>query len=156
MSSTLKCSSCGKEKDASEFQKSNAKTCATCKQRKHEQYVSEDHKRFLRALYSKAKSAVKSGRRAEHVEWRITPENLLELWAEQDGRCAVSGVILTHHKDGSGTKDFNASIDRINNDRSYTPDNIRLVCYRVNIMRHALSGDMFYWWVRTINDFSCK
>jgi phage FluMu protein Com len=153
---TIRCNSCGQEKTASEFSADNKKTCLVCKVRKHEQYVSEDHKRFLRTLYTKAKSAVKNGKRAEHVKWHISADDLIKLWAEQEGRCAVSGVILTHHKDGSGYKDFNASIDRINNERGYTPDNIRLVCYRANIMRHSLSGDMFYWWIRTINDFSCN
>lgn len=156
MKSTLTCVSCGLEKDESEFQKTNHRTCIACKQRKHEQHVSEDHKRFLRQLCSKGKASVKAGIRADHVEWHISPTDLFELWEKQNGRCAVSGVVLTHHKDGSGHKDFNASIDRISNDRSYTPDNIRLVCFRVNIMRHSLSGDMFFWWIRTINDFSCK
>jgi hypothetical protein len=26
----------------------------------------------------------------------------------------------------------------------------------VNIMKHNMTEDMLYWWVRTINDFSCK
>ena len=46
-------------------------------------------------------------------------------------------------------------IDRINGEEGYTFHNIQLVCYRINIMKHTLSEDMFYWWVKTINDFSC-
>lgn len=61
---------------------------------------------------------------------------------------------MTHHVDGRGTKDFNASIDRINPDLGYTPQNIQLVTYRVNIMRHTLSVDMFWWWVKNIHDTS--
>lgn len=155
MSKTRKCISCGKEKSENEFPDNTKKTCTACKSRKHNRNVSGDHKAFLRDLCSKAKYAVNSGRRADHVEWRLKPEDLYDLWDAQKGRCAVSGVVLTHHKDGSGHKDFNVSMDRICNDRSYSPDNIQLVCYRVNIMRHTLSADMFYWWIRTINDFSC-
>lgn len=156
MDNTRKCFSCGKEKSENDFPDSTKRICTACKARRHNKNVSGDHKAYLRDLFSKAKYAVNKGRRAEHIEWRLQPEDLYELWDVQKGRCALSGVILTHHKDGSGHKDFNASIDRISNDRSYSPDNIQLVCYRVNIMRHTLPGDMFYWWIRTINDFSCN
>ena len=156
MNDTRKCFSCGKEKPEKEFPGTTKRTCTACKTRKHNKSVSGSHEAYLRDLCAKAKYAVNSGRRAEHVEWRLKPQDLIDLWDKQEGRCAVSGVILTHHKDGSGHKDFNASIDRISNDRSYSPDNIQLVCYRVNIMRHSLSGDMFFWWIRTINDFSCS
>ena len=66
------------------------------------------------------------------------------------------GVALTHHLDGSGAKEFNASIDHANNDQGYSRDNVRLVAYRINIMRHTLSTDMFWWWVKTIHDHSCE
>jgi len=74
------------------------------------------------------------------------------LWYKQEGRCALSGVHLTHHVDGRGVKEFNASVDRINNDVHYEPQNVQLVAYRINIMRHTLSEDMFWWWVKTIHD----
>ena len=61
---------------------------------------------------------------------------------------------MTHHVDGRGAKEFNASIDRVNPDKGYTPQNIQLVAYRVNIMRHTLSMDMFWWWVKNIHDAS--
>lgn len=156
MSGTRKCDSCGREKDLSEFPDDNKRTCSSCKIRRHQQIVSGSPEAYLKSLHTKAKSAVNAGKRADHVEWLLTPEVLIDLWKSQGGRCAVSGMVLTHHKDGCGHKDFNASIDRINNDRSYTPDNVRLVCYRVNILRHSLTEDMFYFWIRTIHDFSCK
>lgn len=89
------------------------------------------------------------------MQWAITSDDLILLWEKQKGRCAISGVFLTHHKDGSGYKDYNASIDRISGEKGYTPQNVQLVCYRINIMKHTLPEDMFYWWVKTINDFSC-
>jgi len=156
MNSTIKCVSCGLEKDVSEYNNGSKRTCSACKMRKHEQAVSGSYEAYLRNLYAKSKSKVKSGERGSHVDFNLEPDDLLKLWEKQEGRCAISGVVLTHHKDGSGVKDFNASIDRINNDRGYSPDNIQLVCFRVNIMKHTLSADMLYWWIRTINDFSCN
>lgn len=62
---------------------------------------------------------------------------------------------MTHHHDGSGLKDFNASIDRIDNQLGYIPGNVQLVAYRTNILKQTLSTDMLYWWVKTIYEYSC-
>jgi len=126
-----------------------------CKAKQLEERVSRSYENYLRHLYSNSKSNVKCGKRGDHVEWDIEPEDITALWDKQQGKCAVSGVFLTHHKDGSGRKDYNASIDRISCERGYTPQNVQLVAYRINIMKHTLSEDMFYWWIKTINDFSC-
>ena len=67
----------------------------------------------------------------------------------------MSGVYFTHHKDGSGNKEFNASIDRIDPGGNYTKNNVQLVAYRVNMLKHTLTEDMFYWWIKNIHDFSC-
>jgi len=112
--------------------------------------MQQSHEAYLRNLFTK----LRSSRRKTHA-WDLTAEELLELWDKQNGKCAVSGVALTHHLDGSGTKEFNASIDRLNNDEGYSRDNVRLVAYRINIMRHTLSTDMFWWWVKTVHDYSC-
>jgi hypothetical protein len=89
------------------------------------------------------------------TDYEVTAEYLAELWQRQDGRCAISGVVLTHHNDGSGAKDFNASIDRIDSQQGYTPGNVQLVALRVNLLKQSLSTDMLYWWVKTIYQYSC-
>jgi hypothetical protein len=149
------CSVCGVLKPLSLYPGGERTTCKACKTRKHEQSCSMSYQAFLASLHGKAKSRVKTGSRAEHIDFTISVDDLVNLWLAQGGKCVVSGVFLTHHKDGSGTKDFNASIDRISNERGYSPENVRLVCYRVNIMRNILAEDMFYWWVKTIYNFSC-
>lgn len=128
--------------------------CKPCRMkssaRKRHMNMQQSHEAYLKNLYSKLKST----RRKTHT-WELAPEDLFDLWHEQNGKCAVSGVALTHHLDGSGAKEFNASIDRINNDQGYGRDNVRLVAYRINIMRHTLSTDMFWWWIKTVHDHSC-
>ena len=152
--STKVCPSCKKTLDESEFSKGRV-ICGQCKTEKAISGISTSYETFLRNLYSKSKSNVKRGMRDAHVTFEILPEDVIALWEKQDGRCAISGVYLTHHVDGSGKKEYNASIDRICGDKGYTIHNIQLVCYRINIMKHTLSEDMFYWWIKTINDFSC-
>jgi len=135
--------------------KSGRKTCPSCKQKKEQIRISASYENYLRNLFSQSKSNARSGKRGADYVWDLTPEDFIALWEAQKGRCAISGVFLTHHKDGSGWKDCNASIDRINGKKGYTVANTQLVCYRINIMKHTLSEDMFYWWVKTINDSSC-
>jgi len=131
------------------------KECANCRTHERQKKESASYESYLNALFINAKSAVKRGARAQDHSWELVNADLPRMWELQKGRCAVSGVFLTHHKDGSGRKDFNASIDRISNTKSYSFENVQLVAYRINLMKHTLPEDMFYWWVKTINDFSC-
>ena len=147
--------SCNKQLDVSEFREGR-NTCMACRTTQKENRVSASYESYLRNLHTHAKSNIKCGRRSKsELEWDITPEDLVNLWEQQEGKCAISGVYLTHHKDGTGTKEFNASIDRKSGDKGYALHNVQLVAYRINIMKHTLSEDMFYWWVKTINNFSC-
>lgn len=151
---TKKCLSCEKTLEVSEFS-TGRNTCRACKAQNYKSKVSGSYESFLRHIYTQSKSCIKSGKRNGDLEWSIELDDLISLWEKQDGKCALSGVYLTHHKDGSGHKDYNASIDRISGEKGYTYHNVQLVCYRVNLMKHTLSEDMFYWWTKTINDFSC-
>lgn len=154
MTTKKECVSCGLRKDISDFETAR-NVCNACRQQQHQKRVSGNPEAYIRSLYQKSKASAKSQRRGIK-EFTITAEDLISLYREQEGRCVVSGVILTHHKDGHGNKEFNISIDRIDNTLGYTLDNVRLVAYRLNMMRGGLTNDMFYWWVRTINDFTCK
>lgn len=153
---TKVCSLCGKALDKSKFPAKRASNvCITCKSQQQESRISKSYENFLRNLHSQSKSGNTHGTRSRDLLWDITSEDLTKMWEKQGGKCALSGVYLTHHKDGSGAKEYNASIDRISGEKGYTVQNTQLVCYRINIMKHTLSEDLFYWWVKTINDFSC-
>ena len=103
--------------------------CLACKQKIDRTRISASYESYLRNLYSHSMSSVKGGKRNKEIVWDITPEDVIRLWEKQDGRCALSGVYLTHHKDGSGYKDHNASIDRISGEEGYTYQNTQLVCF---------------------------
>lgn len=52
---------------------------------------------------------------------------------------------------GAGRKIFtNVSIDRIDNDFGYTPDNVRLVCKAVNYMKHSMTDQEMMQWAALI------
>ena len=141
------CSTCGLRKDDAEFYP-GAATCKECKLTRAQQASNENQNRYLGRLCAQAKRQA----RRRNLEFNVVPGHLEDLWRKQAGRCALSGIIMTHHRDGLGTKDFNASIDRINGAIGYTNNNVQLACLRANLMRSTLSGTEFNWWVRTISD----
>jgi ribosomal protein S27AE len=149
-STQKKCSRCGVYKPVEGFYKrpngTHENVCRVCRSNRKRAHMSGSVDSYLRYLCANSKSANRNGR----ADWSITPEHVVGLWHRQGGRCALSGVIMTHHKDGSGTKDFNASIDRINPEIGYHDGNVQLVAYRVNIMKHTLREDELWWWVRNI------
>ena len=149
------CKKCGIEKpdsDFPEYRKGRTKnTCKRCADAVHRKRTGSTYHGYLTSLCSKARSA----RKGTEIKFEINSDHLIELWEAQNGRCAISNVHMTHHSDGRGRKDFNASIDRIVPELGYTIGNVQLVCDRVNTMRHTLSMDMFYWWVKAIHEFSC-
>lgn len=72
--------------------------------------------------------------------WELTPEFVDALYEQQKGVCALSGLSI-----GWSTVGWNhtASLDRIDNNVGYIPENVQLVDKRVNMMRGSLSVDEF-------------
>jgi len=56
------------------------------------------------------------------------------------GKCEVSGIRFVLDKE---THPYQPSIDRINNDRPYTIDNVRLVCLIVNYSMNRWGKEAF-------------
>lgn len=150
---TRTCIDCGETKSIAEFEhtpRGTRRVCIPCINVKRAKKASASPESYLHLLNAQLKSQrVKQG-----IQYDLTTEDVVALWHEQGGRCAISGVIMTHQRDGAygdGKKrDFNASIDRITASGPYTRKNVQLVANRVNTMKHTLGDDMFMWWVKTI------
>jgi hypothetical protein len=72
-----------------------------------------------------------------HLPFTIDLDFVLALWDKQEGRCAITGVPMTHvfgHLDA-------ASIDRIDSKLGYTPSNVQLICQWVNKAKGAHTND---------------
>ena len=109
---------------------------------------SSSYKSFLNLLHNQLRHTRVS--KFPDKDWEITPEDLIEIWDEQDGLCALSGVLMTHNRAGCGKKDLNVTIDRIDPSVWYVRSNIQLVCQRANIIKHTLTEDMMLWWCENI------
>lgn len=155
MEQTKTCARCQTDLPLTSFEamKGGYRTiCRPCNQSTRRQSRSTGYEPYLTNLVSTSRSKSKD---RGFTDYQITAEHLVALWQKQGGRCAISGVVLTHHNDGSGLKDFNASIDRIDSTQGYIPGNVQLVALRVNLLKQSLSCDMLYWWVKTIYQHSC-
>lgn len=73
----------------------------------------------------------------------FTFDHLLELLEKQDGRCAVTRKIFTFEGNELGT---NVSIDRIDSNKPYSAENVRLVCAAVNYMKRRMNDDELLDW----------
>lgn len=61
---------------------------------------------------------------------------LQELWKQQRGRCAYSGVLFDLKR--STVRPMAApSLDRIDNNRGYVMGNVQFVCTAINRMKHT-------------------
>ena len=86
----------------------------------------------------------------------LTVDQLIFKVAEQDYKCALSGVELTCiHKRGT-TILTNASIDRINAGKEYNYDNIQIVCRAVNSFRGNMEIQEFINWCNRVSDYALQ
>lgn len=66
----------------------------------------------------------------KNIPFDISAEDVREMYKQQEGRCFYTGVPF-----GDIGHDTTMSIDRVNNQRGYTRDNIVLCCIWVNVMK---------------------
>lgn len=87
----------------------------------------------LRSRLNNARySAKKSG-----IEFTLTLDQLMDIYHDQDGNCAVSGRVLSPMM---GDKNA-ASIDRIVAGGPYSMDNVQLVVKRINTFKGQMNNE---------------
>lgn len=121
--------------------------CNACQRARQFQAWSHDPRKFLSAVAASGKYRAKK----KDLVWDIDTKWLIKLWEQQKGRCALSGVQLTHHRGTLENVNTNASLDRIRGNEGYTKFNTQLVAFRVNAMKSDMEEAQFVWWVKTLN-----
>ena len=137
------CTACGEPNPSSHS------LCSNCTRANRFNRWTTDPRSFLRTVVNDARWRAKK----REIPFDIDAEWVWELWDRQNGRCALSGVHLTHHR---GTQDFcdtNASLDRIRNHEGYTRWNTQLVAFRVNALKSNMDEGQFVWWLKTLNSY---
>jgi hypothetical protein len=99
-------------------------------------------------LYSTLRLAKK------RAEVTIDVEYLLNLFEEQKGFCALSGIKMTWAT--GKTEPTSISIDRIDNSKGYIPGNVRLICVVVNAFKSTQTDDELYEFAKTLVENMAK
>jgi hypothetical protein len=158
------CIKCGIEKSPDRFEKKpkskiqyqgtdRISTCRSCKHLARNESISRTVSSYLKHLIVQSKSV----RKKQGYDYELTIDDLLQIYDNQDGRCAITGAFMFWKKNAVEMRDINMSIDRKDNNKGYTKDNVQLVCYRINMLRGGMDLDRFkeiISWIRGEDIFS--
>ena len=161
----LQCSTCREWKPIGDFYPA-ANTyykvetrCKPCTQIRQRNFYNDDVEKYIHNLCKAHKSVARKvggrvtpRRRQLHVESCLTTESVIDLWNRQGGKCAVTGLPMTHIRGKGHFVLTNISFDRIDSGLGYTLDNVRLTCKIVNIMKAAMSDSEMLTWCQAILD----
>lgn len=87
------------------------------------------------------------------VEYNITSKELYELFVEQNGCCAISGLIL-HFYTKENKILQTASLDRMDGTKGYIKGNIQWIHKDLQKMKQNKSNEEFIRWSHIISDFN--
>ncbi len=124
-----------KRKDSVTGFQHRCKTCLKKDPSRYDRLINKnDLKYYLKDNYHRAKYRAKK----KGIEFNLTLKGLLELYVEQAGECAITGLKMKHTI-LEGKLKTNLSIDKINPILGYTFSNIQLVCNIVNVMKSNMT-----------------
>ncbi len=115
---------------------------------KQRQYVEQSPEKFLGALLRQISKRnrtkpvyTKAGKKYAPIVGAKTIvtidfAHVWNLWALQNGQCAITFLPMTHRYDETTT----ISIDRIDSSEGYVPGNVQLVCQSANLMKSERSN----------------
>jgi len=146
-----RCDFCEEEKPRSDFSE-NRNICKPCRLIQRTARTGDNREVFFR----RAISSLRHSRLKQGIEWSIDVEDLMRIYDEQEGLCALSGVLMTTHRDGTGRRKTNASIDRISPDLGYKKGNVQLLCWEVNRMKGASPQAEFWFWCENVSRWASK
>jgi hypothetical protein len=85
----------------------------------------------------------KFGATSRGFEFKITKEDMWNLWNKQNGNCALSGLKLRIERNYKKMKNMTASLDRIDSTKGYTVDNIQWIHKDLNRMKSDYPNQYF-------------
>lgn len=146
------CRKCKEEKPIFEYHKDKTKKygvttickpCARIETRKYykanTQHILEHQRRYskfyipkhTKDIDSRLKELCTKAKGRTNKEFNLVPQNLIDLWAKQDGKCAYTGLPLVPTANQFNT----VSLDRVDSSKGYIVGNIQLLCTAINRMK---------------------
>ena len=102
-----------------------------------------------RHIANTAKAMIHRAKR-RNSEFSINSDDILKIWP-YDNRCPVFGTGLRMATGWTGCRKRSPSLDRIDSDRGYTPDNIQIISDLANKMKQNATQEellKFADWIR--------
>ena len=141
------CCRCGKKKKLEKFrvdrrrQDGRRGACAKCEREgdkaRYYDFYSDKEKRARRVL-----DAAKQRARKREREFTITVADIMDQI--DAGVCSLTGLPFSYDRVEPGRRNpYAPSIDRIDSSGGYTPDNIRVVCFAINMMLADFGAEVF-------------
>eukprot|EP00877_Chromochloris_zofingiensis_P013069 jgi/Chrzof1/8015/UNPLg00066.t1 len=129
------CSKCKNPTPREQFYKKSAledgyrSYCRDCEDRQNAEYRSTLHGRIGQMVYAAKTNSKRRGERGRQSasECTIEVKDLEEQWEKQGGRCYYSGIEMSFT-----SKDWYASLERLDEDKGYAKDNVVLCCLEFN------------------------
>lgn len=145
------CKVCKQEKDENQYEKYTRRrtrrvVCYSCLYAERAAKFTSTPYRFITRMVSQLKSA----RRKQGLAFDLDDKQIHDLYDKQEGKCAVTGRLLTWQRNPDRRNDFNISLDRIDPKGQYEIENLRLVCKRVNLIKHNMTDEELVDWCKAI------
>lgn len=130
---------CGKQIRcrASVLRKGLKVDCGYCKLK-----VSETRKRSGE-MGSWVWSKIKSHASERGIPVTVNCEDVINLFKQQNGKCALTGLPISFPKIVRGIKDGTASLDRIDSSKPYESGNLQWIHKHINLMKHSFNQYYF-------------
>lgn len=109
-------------------------TCLLCESKRNS---------LLREVPRRYLSTILTGIKKRDPETTLTVDILYEMLLKQNSKCNLTGIEMTTTQN-KGRVHTNISVDRIDNDKKYTTDNIQLVCLWANTAKNDLPLNDFF------------
>ena len=94
--------------------------------------------------------------RKRNFDCDITIADVLQMYEDQNGKCALTGFDMTlGSSEDRIEKRYAASPDRINNERGYTKDNVWLVAARANSIKSDMTLEELIEWCEAVTKHLC-
>jgi 5-methylcytosine-specific restriction endonuclease McrA len=138
------CQRCNLVKNIDDFisprKKIRYRYCSLCRHKKisksidSTEYRNKGLKQYIGSRLSNIKRRCKlSGR-----EFCLTRDFVMQAWNEQEGKCGLCGIEMTHEA-GKGLVKTVLSLDRKDSSKGYTENNVWLTCDRCNRLKQSLT-----------------
>ena len=106
-------------------------------------FISRCKKNNLNYLLKNTYNRIKKQAKERKYEFNLSYVDAMWVFIEQYGNCAYSNRSLTHYHQTSDGFLGDASLDRTDNTKGYTYDNIQWIHKDLNIIKHRLHESEF-------------